>query len=57
MARGKNYTNKEGIEFVKNNDGSTLRTSRGRRPEQLNAHQTLNENDIYYRYKKVGIVQ
>jgi len=29
----RNYTSKEGIEFVKNNDGSTLRTSRGRRPE------------------------
>jgi len=29
----RNFTSKEGIEFVINNEGSTLRMSRGRRPE------------------------
>ena len=30
---GNQYTSNVGIEFVKNKDGSTLRTSRGRSPD------------------------
>ena len=47
-------TNNEGTEFVKNNDGSTLRISRGRRPvneKLINRKRTPTET-IHINVKK-----
>lgn len=54
--RSRQSTTKEGIEFVKNNDGSTLRISRGRRPELSRGesphHCTRKIKNVSYSIKK-----